>query len=417
MKKLISIIITAILVLTGHGADLKTQTSPSNLETAINHSHIYEAPASELATVMLDDTVTSSKPMLTVETVEESATVVADDILEIESEGTEVDSAETVAAEKEPITKVPEISEPEEETELITPESVAPVVSEPTYTVEPSEGIKYATDSVNVRTQPDANSDRLGHLSKNDAVTVTGIADNGWYRVEFKGSEGYVNGKYLGDTKVEEPEAKPAESVVTPTETAMNTSVAKLPEPEVVEEEVIAEPFTSNIIFADGKVADDVLYAMQAVYDDLPSVVRKNFEADGWQIVVTDKVAEYWVETSGTAAPNLIAGFATTKTKTIYVENSIKETSKIRHEMGHYVDYRVWINSGYTDRRSKSDEFAKIWSQEVSAFTAAFKPWPDNVASAVEYFAEAFYAYTLNAKLLKETCPNTYAFIKECVNA
>ena len=440
MKNLTLFILIVILSLSCGSIVLKSQTSPFTSETE-NNSSVFAAPESELRVSAPKYPIALPKPQLKSEAAEETnfaeyedaaddeeaIVIEAEDAVEASEIPTlaETDSDETVtssevnsAATIEPVAEVPEISETQEEIEPAVIESAVPVVTEPAYTIEPVNFIKYATDSVNVRAQPDASSERLGHLNKNEAATVTGAVDNGWYRIEFKGSEGFVSGKYLSDNRVKEPEMKQAETTAAPAESnKQSTDKTTEAEAKPAEKETVVEPFTSNVIVADGDVSDDVLYAMQAVYDDLPSAVKKNFEADGWQIIVTDKVAEYWVKDGGTPAPNLIAGFATTRAKAIYVENSMKQTDVIRHEMGHYVDYRIWINSKYSDRRSKSDKFAKIWAQEVEAFKSAFNPWPDNVTSAVEYFAEAFDAYTLNAKLLKESCPNTYAFITECFEA
>lgn len=67
------------------------------------------------------------------------------------------------------------------------------------YTITDYEATMYAVASVNVRQLPDADSDRVGHLNEGDSVNVTGIVSNGWYRIEFKGGEYFVNGRYLSD--------------------------------------------------------------------------------------------------------------------------------------------------------------------------------------------------------------------------
>ena len=60
----------------------------------------------------------------------------------------------------------------------------------------------YASNSVNVRSGPSTDYDRIGHLDTNDEVTVTGIASTGWYRIDYKGTVGYVSNNYLSDEKV-----------------------------------------------------------------------------------------------------------------------------------------------------------------------------------------------------------------------
>lgn len=83
------------------------------------------------------------------------------------------------------------------------------------FTVKKVSGQMAATASVNVRTGPSTEYKRLGTLSKNQKITVTGVTDNGWYRTDYKGKTGYVSGKYLKG-KVKTPkEDKNAEAVKT----------------------------------------------------------------------------------------------------------------------------------------------------------------------------------------------------------
>ncbi|MBR4941129.1 MAG: SH3 domain-containing protein [Clostridia bacterium] len=51
-------------------------------------------------------------------------------------------------------------------------------------------------DSVNVRKHPTTDSSILGSLSYGEKASVTGYS-NGWYRIEFNGSKGFVNGNYF----------------------------------------------------------------------------------------------------------------------------------------------------------------------------------------------------------------------------
>ncbi len=66
----------------------------------------------------------------------------------------------------------------------------------------------YAKSSVNVRTEPDADSERVGHLDEGEKVTVIGRAENGWYKIEFDGGKYFVSGNYLTDEAPKEE--KPA---------------------------------------------------------------------------------------------------------------------------------------------------------------------------------------------------------------
>lgn len=80
------------------------------------------------------------------------------------------------------------------------------------YTYTDCEAVKYAQQTVNVRSGPSTDFDKVGSLSTNQEVTVTGTCnETGWYRIVLNGSEAYVSNKYLGDSKVE-VSAPPADS-------------------------------------------------------------------------------------------------------------------------------------------------------------------------------------------------------------
>ena len=50
---------------------------------------------------------------------------------------------------------------------------------------------------VNVRADALSGSEILGTLGGGDSVTVTGICDNGWYRIIFENQTGFVWRDYL----------------------------------------------------------------------------------------------------------------------------------------------------------------------------------------------------------------------------
>ncbi len=75
--------------------------------------------------------------------------------------------------------------------------------NETTYSVVEMSATKYAKQSVNVRKGPGTDYEKIGSLTMNQKVTVTGQADNGWYRISFNGGDAYVSNKYLVDNKIE----------------------------------------------------------------------------------------------------------------------------------------------------------------------------------------------------------------------
>ena len=93
-----------------------------------------------------------------------------------------------------------------EETEGVGGETeggAQPEEVEPEYSVTEFESIKYACTTVNVRKGPDTTYEKLGTLTMNQEVKVTGVCgENDWYQVEFNGESGFVSGEYLLDEKV-----------------------------------------------------------------------------------------------------------------------------------------------------------------------------------------------------------------------
>ncbi|MDD6157194.1 MAG: SH3 domain-containing protein [Lachnospiraceae bacterium] len=78
-----------------------------------------------------------------------------------------------------------------------------------TYTFEDMEATKYAKSTVNVRSLPDSDGEKLGGLSQNDEVKVTGkCIETGWYRIEYSDGVAYVSDSYLVDNKVETQSAE-----------------------------------------------------------------------------------------------------------------------------------------------------------------------------------------------------------------
>ena len=79
------------------------------------------------------------------------------------------------------------------------------------YTYTDMDATKYAKSSVNVRNMPGTDGDKLGSLSFNQEVKVTGQCnETGWYRIEYSGETAYVSDSYLVDSKVETAKSETA---------------------------------------------------------------------------------------------------------------------------------------------------------------------------------------------------------------
>lgn len=129
------------------------------------------------------------------------------------TESTEQSSQEEVdTTEQEEVKEEPEqITEPTEEpTPTETPEQTV----EPTQETEPAETsaytytdlsvTMYAQQTVNVRNQPSTDGEKVGSLSTNQEVSITGQCnETGWYRIDYNGSVAYVSNSYIAAEKAE----------------------------------------------------------------------------------------------------------------------------------------------------------------------------------------------------------------------
>lgn len=67
----------------------------------------------------------------------------------------------------------------------------------------------YASESVNVRSNPDSGSDLLGTYDRNESIDVIST-DGSWTKIAYNGAEGYVYSQYLSETKLpDEPQTTP----------------------------------------------------------------------------------------------------------------------------------------------------------------------------------------------------------------
>lgn len=108
---------------------------------------------------------------------------------------------------------------PVEENNTEQPEEQAPEEEKPQETK-----VGYVNvDSVNVRKQASATSEVISGATKNTKVTIS-AEENGWYKVEIDGKEGYISKKYISDRKVEET-----------TNRSSTTERTKKEEPEVAQ--------------------------------------------------------------------------------------------------------------------------------------------------------------------------------------
>ena len=85
-----------------------------------------------------------------------------------------------------------------------------------------------AIDTVNVRSSDSENADRIGQIAMGETITRYEARENGWSRVNYNGSDGYIKSEYLepvsqGQTASETTESTETAEESTETQTATET--------------------------------------------------------------------------------------------------------------------------------------------------------------------------------------------------
>lgn len=215
MKKLCLYLLTAAMVLSLSACGKDAVSTNGEVSSSGTTEMVTEAPDSESAEVSTEVPTELSTP-----------------------EATEAPTPEPTEAPTPEPTEAPT----PEPTEAPTPEPTEAPTPEPTATPEPTpeptatpvpytyvdmDVVMYVQNAVNVRSLPSTDGEKIGGLSQNDEVHVTGQCnESGWYRIVYNGGIGYVSNKYLGSEMV---------VIATPAPTA-----APAPNPPVSENPVIA---------------------------------------------------------------------------------------------------------------------------------------------------------------------------------
>lgn len=128
------------------------------------------------------------------------------------SEPMPIEATEVVEEVTEEATETKEATEVEAQDEVADDDVAekpvvdeAPVAEEPAspYSYTELSQTMYAQSTVNVRDLPEQSGGKLGSLSTNQEVTVTGQCnETGWYKISYNGGEGFVSDSYLGSEKV-----------------------------------------------------------------------------------------------------------------------------------------------------------------------------------------------------------------------
>lgn len=86
---------------------------------------------------------------------------------------------------------------------------------------------------VNVRSGPGTDYDKIGTVREKETVVVTGVSADGWYRIEYEGTEGFIYGRYVTvvETPGEEEEPLDSEEMPEPAEPGTDEEEAETSRP------------------------------------------------------------------------------------------------------------------------------------------------------------------------------------------
>ncbi len=129
------------------------------------------------------------------------------DTITEESKDTENDTSSNMTEETIENTETEETkdSETSDESEEANSESEFDEVKdveepkEPEFVVKDYDAVLFVKNPVNVRKGPSTDYDVIGGLEKGKQITVTGLVDTGWYRIQYNDEIAYVYASYLID--------------------------------------------------------------------------------------------------------------------------------------------------------------------------------------------------------------------------
>lgn len=166
------------------------------------------------------------------------------------------------------------------------------------YTYSEVSKTMYAKSTVNVRSLPSTSGNRLGSLSKNQEVAVTGQCnETGWYRISFNNGEGFVSNKYLADEPVAAAAGTQTAQAQAGAKTTSSTSTG-----DPVTDAAIAKYGPNIMIFEDGTIYSTETWQQVGTTADLNENSNNNTNAtDGFDRTAAEQVWAY-VNAERTAA-------------------------------------------------------------------------------------------------------------------
>lgn len=209
---------------------------------------------------------------------------------ELSSEESTEESVDETEATESVAETVTETQEPVADEAVINVKTISEdKTTDAAYTYSDLSKTMYAKSTVNVRSLPATSGSKLGSLSKNQEVAVTGQCnETGWYRISFNNGEGFVSNKYLVDT----PVAKAASTKTAQAQAgAKTTSSSSTGDP--VTDAAIAKYGPNIMIFEDGTIYSTETWQQVGTVNDVGSVsdyTEPTKPADGFNRTIAEQV-------------------------------------------------------------------------------------------------------------------------------
>lgn len=197
------------------------------------------------------------------------------------------------------------------------------------YTYTDMSKTMYAKSAVNVRSLPSTGGTRLGSLSKNQEVAITGQCnETGWYRISYNGGEGFVSNKYLVDEPVAAAAGTKTAQAQTGTKTNSSTYTG-IPVVDAAIDAANAKYGPNIIIFEDGTIYSTETWQFLGYVDNRASFISNYTESvDGFNRAIAEQVWAYVNEERAAAGLNTLAwdeniyNFACTRAQQIVTDFS-----------------------------------------------------------------------------------------------
>ena len=227
-----------------------------------------------------------------------------------ETELSTEESVETTEATESVAETVTETQEPVADEAVIDVKTVSEnKTTDAGYTYSEVSKTMYAKSTVNVRSLPSTSGNRLGSLSKNQEVAVTGQCnETGWYRISYNNAEGFVSNKSLADEPVAAAAGTKTAQAQAGTKTTSSASTG-----DPVTDAAIAKYGPNIMIFEDGTIYSTETWQQVGTTADLngnggstkPAEPVK--PADGFDKGMAQQIWAYVNEERAAAGLNAIA--------------------------------------------------------------------------------------------------------------